>query len=568
MAAALRVLRRLREITGGIEQVLQEIRSPDARLACPEIDVRYRISHTSHGTEAGAALASRFKELAFTVVGKAWGLEAFFDGIGLDPIFVIADWLRKSGPEDFDDSLCVPGVLAVDMVCSLVAFDDNVYMTATEFQDETTILNLALLPCVSPVLGNDFVDAAAANARALFELQWAELTFWMRPPQRFLNAVWEPLLRSTVWWLGEGTSNGPPPRLLPMPESASACFGVMSREADDPCLFGTRGGGEPGGGFPRGEVLLPHTKVLGVGPMKSGSTLVWQALGAATQLPMGLDCDWVAHTDVTWRILQRRAPLWELLSSCSEELFKWELAKDPALTALAGHLAQAWPSISMHGEALKLYFVVRNPFDFVRSFVLHLGLHPDPGLSPEQQVFDLENHPKPPLFTRMKQLYFDVGREGLRYSGYLDALVQRWCLTVDEYLRCPARFALVRYEDFVAQPVLATRLLVEQLDLQHLWSDESTERVAQAARTRYQPQSSPPSDGPDPAPRSSHQRFDFQTFFGAAQFSRLRRAVAERALLLGYGQLLAALTLVGDEPVDPVEPIDVPSPPRADCGLR
>ena len=82
------------------------------------------------------------------------------------------------------------------------------------------------------------------------------------------------------------------------------------------------------------------------------------------------------HTDLVSRIARRQKPLWAVIESCSEEVFKWEIVKDPMLTPIASRLAAVWPALSVRGEALRLFFLVRNPFDCVRAFVAHLGLQP------------------------------------------------------------------------------------------------------------------------------------------------------------------------------------------------
>ncbi|CAE7539981.1 PDPK2, partial [Symbiodinium pilosum] len=68
-----------------------------------------------------------------------------------------------------------------------------------------------------------------------------------------------------------------------------------------------------------------------------------------------------------------------------------------------------------------------------------------------------------------------------RYSGFVDAVIQRWALIVDEYLQCPQDFALVRYEDFSSDPVSETRRLLDALGLAHLWVRGTEERVRQRA---------------------------------------------------------------------------------------
>merc|ERR1719313_1898441 len=154
---------------------------------------------------------------------------------------------------------------------------------------------------------------------------------------------------------------------------------------------------------------MPRTRVLGVGPMKSGSTAVWQALGAATQWTMGFDCSYLAQAPFVSEVLARKAPLSEVLDRCMDEAYSWELVKDPLVTPLANRLANIWPSMSSHGEKLRMYFLVRNPFDCTRSLIDHLVLKTNPHENDEQQqAFGLENMPQAARFTRGKQLFLDV----------------------------------------------------------------------------------------------------------------------------------------------------------------
>jgi len=374
------------------------------------------------------------------------------------------------------------------------------------------------------------------------------LTPWLLPrPQRFMDDVWAPVLASNRWWLGDIRQESWPTRPSARSSSEDACAGIKELYTGHPCHGAPRGGG-PNLVVARGPTRVPLTRVLGVGLMKAGSTAVWQALGAAVQLPMGFDCSAVS-ADILWMIAKNKEPLLQLLESCSEELFKWELAKDPMLTHLAGRLAAIWPAISAPARPLRLYFLVRSPFEWARSFLKHLGLAMQPPDVVSQQ-FTPENLPRPHVFTRSKQLFLDVQRSGLRYTGYVDAVVQGWALTVDEYLRCPQGFVLVRYEDFVIDPVSTTERLVRGLALDGLWSEASVQHVIDAAGFQYQIRS-------DKHGAANNIRI----LFGDYLYARIYAAVEARAVLLGYGELLGPPP--GTVPSGP--PIDMPPLTEPDC---
>lgn len=265
---------------------------------------------------------------------------------------------------------------------------------------------------------------------------------------------------------------------------------------------------------------MPASRVLGVGPMKSGSTVMMQALGAATQLSVGFDCDGLTSGTLVSRASRRLVPLELILDVCHGELFHAELVKDPWLTSVARRLAEAWPPLSGHGGPLKLYFMVRSPTDCTRSFLERLNLTTQVA-SPADQHFSWNAGRFPHHFTAGMQRYLDVADEGLEFTGYVDAAVQRWVLFVDEYLRCPSRFVLVRYEDFVKDPVSEVQRLVHFLGLSEFWTRFSAERVREAASMQYQV-------------RGQARDKDPETIFGRPMLKRIWAAVGARARLLGY----------------------------------
>mmetsp|Transcript_9391 Transcript_9391/g.26134 ORF Transcript_9391/g.26134 Transcript_9391/m.26134 type:complete len:235 (-) Transcript_9391:424-1128(-) len=196
------------------------------------------------------------------------------------------------------------------------------------------------------------------------------------------------------------------------------------------------------------------------------------------------------------------------------------------LTPLALRLASAWPALSSHGEELRLYFLVRNPFDVVRSVIEHLGLNArlDPAHSSEKQ-FNTTNLPLAGRFTRGMQLFLDTTQVGFNYTGYADALVQQWALFADEYLRDRHRYVLVRYEDFDAEPVNSTRKLSQALGLDVHWDPDAIARVQEVSRMQYQT-------------RGKRRGHDFRQVFGPRLYARIRDAVDCRARAFGYTNLL------------------------------
>eukprot|EP00927_Polykrikos_kofoidii_P064936 TRINITY_DN60741_c0_g1_i1.p1 TRINITY_DN60741_c0_g1~~TRINITY_DN60741_c0_g1_i1.p1 ORF type:complete len:1142 (+),score=161.66 TRINITY_DN60741_c0_g1_i1:350-3427(+) len=568
VAAALRQLRRLRELDGDLDAIVALARSPESDIACFGVPPHRNSSgRDGQGVSPESLRKMWTTSAALAVVRRIWGVVPLYYkevSTGKDSqrrVLTTLEWLHAAGPEDFDAGICVPGALAVATYCSLVALDRNAYSLSIELYVASEVLLMGAMPCATP-LSNTPRDA---KAQGIFENDWEALVRWIREPSRFIERVWAPLMASNRWWQGEGSSDGWPSESPPKGEAARGadhCAGVPHVSSKHACRLTSvatamRHSKESPGAAEREEDSrngidqrknrLPKTRVFGVGPMKSGSTAVIQVLAAATKLKFGFDCFRTSHDPIILRVLRREESLHELIESCDEDLFTWELAKDPTFTPLALRLADIWPPISSHGQQLKLYFVVRNPFANVLSLVDHLRLPLPPNLtSGEDEVtdgdggqnFTLEAIPNAGRFSRGKQLYLDVTRDGLRYTGYVDAVTQRWALMVDVYLACTARFALVRHEDFVADPIRTTWLLLQQLGLSHLWDGGpggSADRVTSLASVPYQNAGHSTSRGNSLA--------EFERAFGSATFSRIKAAVASRAVLLGYGALLSSVAM-------------------------
>lgn len=528
LAAALRTLARLWAVRGHAEGIRQVARSDDARTACP----------ASSGLLEGLG---SFEDLtkAFYGVQFAWGNNPLQpDAILTVPEEVLiktANRLWQAPPEDFGADICLPGAIALTLVCFLVAIEQRKWSWWRVFEQYYVTLTLGGLQCVEWVADKQPVTHAAAAYEQYLQ-GWAPLAAWQRD-NLFMQEVLGPFVSSNLWWLGKEVEDEAP--MQHVNSSLSACAGVA----------------EPGDCadredvITRGPVTSPLTRVLGVGLMKAGSTFVVQALRAATGLPMGMDCS-IAH--LVTRVQRREEPLRSILERCSEEVFKWELAKDPGLTPVARELAAVWPTVAANREPLRLYFLVRNPLDFIRALLRHLEVDVDGGPARPAQLFSLGNWPNHDRFTVQKQLYLDIERNGLRYTGYVDAAAQRWVLTVDEYLRCPAHFALVRYEDFKADPVRSAELLLQKLGLGKLWSEDAADRVRKVAAMRYQALPG--------APRGTDG--DAVDSFGERLHARIAEAIGPRAAMLGYPDLVPREPTVRNQDDFPIH---LPPLPVVDC---
>lgn len=522
VAAAQKVLE---EINGGpktLDALSQALESPSAKTAC--------------GAAWGGRLAT-----AEQLLSELWGLHP---DLPIEESLPLAASLRDSGWA-FDPGVCLVGVASLGLVCSTRQLLSGDFSKGTEAAHATYVCLSALLGCVDlgqilpPPSYGSLPDWQAL--RMDFVEDWPELAIWIPDPLRFFFQVQGPVLRSSRWLHGSDASARVASLLSSRQRgktasAATACSGVWNLTAEHRCwsMQGSRKDSKP--------VEVAQTRILGTGLMKAGTTVIWQCLAAAGNFSMGLDCDGLAEAPIVHFTVRREVPLEHLVDLCFDELFSWEISKDVLLTPVARRLAHAWSALSHHGQRLQLYFVVRNPFDFASSLLSHMSLDTFV-TSEEEQIFSWVAGRLPKHFSRGKQQYLDVALSGLRYSGYVDAVVQRWVLVVDEYLQCPQDFVLVRYEDFSSDPVQETRNLLHELGFAHLWGQGAEERVRQVAEVQYQT-------------KGQHGR-NPEEVFGPRMLARVVVAVQTRAELLGYGSLLPAVKAVPED----WPAIDVPPTP-------
>eukprot|EP00927_Polykrikos_kofoidii_P066606 TRINITY_DN6216_c2_g1_i1.p1 TRINITY_DN6216_c2_g1~~TRINITY_DN6216_c2_g1_i1.p1 ORF type:complete len:1157 (+),score=129.87 TRINITY_DN6216_c2_g1_i1:55-3525(+) len=542
LAAALRVVELLEHVfeiepDEHLNHVVGVLRSADATLAC-----------------ASGKWKNQLRSV-FAIVGHVWGMSPVYaDGttIQFDPSklmaedIVLAKRIAGTSSSEWDANVCLPGVATLALVCSSRELEQNEFADWMTFSGLVGPLTTVLSQCG---------DGGVNEHYERFFQDWPGFFF---KPDEFSRVFDGLLIRSERWRSSSsGIETAGSSLVDPISRSSSvslrpsvltsACTGVWEVNEHHACHGGIRA--TRASDLDNSWDGVPRTRILGTGMMKAGSTFVWQLLGAATQLSLGLDC---SSSQKILPFVRRQAPLWKYLEACYDEVFRWELSKDPLATPLAARLADAWPSISNFGGPLKVYFLVRNPFDFTLSMLRHLGLKARVQSQGEQHFDIWSTMPLLDRFTPNTQAYLDVSSEGLRYSGYVDAIVQRWVLTVDVYLACPKRFELVRYEDFVLDPVGQTRDLLVRINMSNLWLPGAEQRVAHAASVRYQ------------SSTNSDEKRDFLNVFGEDMLARLQIAVRSRLELVGYGDTLQ--TLSADE-IDSKawRPIDTPPLPVQVC---
>lgn len=542
LAAAMRVLAALS--TASLEAEfsergarVQEVAiSRDAEVACSHQWSEDRVGH-SVSMSSGI-----WGVVAFD------GPEAVADGPENHSVAAsLVERLAAAGHDEWDAGVCLPGAASLNLVCGTRNLALKQY-TWDGLMSESIAFGLlrALSGCTESRGVNGVGDAP--DFQRHFAEDWGALAPWVTSPVTFFIMMHRPIIKSNLWFPGAtGVGGGRlrTPGSSRTDDIASACSGIWNADARHPCHQSATA--SKADVSQNGE---PATRVFGVGPMKAGSTLVLQVLAAATQLSLGFDCQ---HISVQFKAARHEVGMDEFLRDCHQELFRFGLAKDPMATNLAHRLYLAWPGLSGDGRSLAMYFVTRKPLDCVRSLLQHLELRTR-SESAEAQSFSWGRGRFPAHFTLGKQAYLDVAPDGLRYSGYADAALQRWAMTADVYLACPERFALVRYEDFVREPVVQAQRLLAHLNLTHLWLPGAAERVEKVAGFQYQTSS------------GRGVKVDFTEVFGPRLLARMVVAVASRAQLLGYGHPVANATKVEvSDAGEPWAPIDMPPLPGRAC---
>ncbi|CAK0892609.1 unnamed protein product [Prorocentrum cordatum] len=480
-AASVRLLRALDAVRGDAAGIFAAARSEDAAMACP-----VSFKDLAGGDPRGGAIQD------FSAVTLAYHL-----------VQEQLDMAQQSTTRDSDEhgaDACVPGALAICLACIVVVIERRMWHWAAGLYQIAQALLLGTAECAGPFAGpaNGTVQGAT----------WEPLAVWQRDPSAFLVDIMAPFVESDLWWRGRQPVEDPLAHA--QNESLSRCAGLSDGrqecEADDPTGEGV---------VQRGPSDAPLTQVLGVGLMKAGSTLVLQSLRAATGLPSGMDC---TAPGALWSVERRRAPLSRALAACSEEVFKWELAKDPLLTPLANRLALAWPAVSRAGEGLRLFAVLAGQLAEPRP------LHPGEAALPGRRAA----RPKVLRLRRRRRAALGADRRrvpalprALR-AGALRGLLCR-----------PGRGGGA-----------AARAAGARTPLDPRGRRAGAARVGRAV--------------PGGAGRAQRGG-DAATDFGPGLFRRLAWAVAQRAVLLGYGRPAEA----GGEPEDPV---DMPALPGRACG--
>ncbi len=243
-------------------------------------------------------------------------------------------------------------------------------------------------------------------------------------------------------------------------------------------------------------VARPHDCPIFIfGNQKSGTSAISALLARATGTRLQLDFRGAREPYLT-PLLNGQIDLDGYIRR-NAYAFSAPMIKEPGLTFIANRLAERYPNSPC-------VFIVRNPFDNIRSILNRLKLRGD--LRPDE--VNLRALPN----STWRAV---VSGGDLNLSGsYVEIQARRWNRAVDEYRKASGRFVLVRYEDFniAKQDVIAD--LAERLGLTVRHS------IVDVMDRAFQPR--------------GYASVDLLSFFGPTNTARIADICADGLNLFGY----------------------------------
>jgi hypothetical protein len=184
--------------------------------------------------------------------------------------------------------------------------------------------------------------------------------------------------------------------------------------------------------------------------------------------------------------------------------FVTDVIKDPDFSFFYNELLDIFPKA-------KFIFIVRNPFDNIRSILNRLDLegnlsHCDEKFQAKFQFIKTTN----PLWGKI----LDGQNPNVEGCNYIENLALRWNLTVDNYLRNSTNILLVRYENFLEDKVTYINNLCEILGL------DVIKKVSPLVDKQYQP-------------KGKHNTTAGE-FFGETNYEIIRNLCKDKMVNMGY----------------------------------
>jgi hypothetical protein len=187
------------------------------------------------------------------------------------------------------------------------------------------------------------------------------------------------------------------------------------------------------------EKLKLEPKKIILGNQKTGSTAIADLIAKRTGSSVTLDIQSVLSKP-SWLLEQRYhlADFSDFIFQHQHE-FDRKIVKEPSLTFFYNDLVKWMP------EA-KYVFIVRNPFDNIRSILNRLKI---PG---DLKDINIDDWPELSYMPTWK-LAVDSTWLGCPNGSYIEALAYRWCVAADVFLENNDAMYLIKYEDFLKDKV-------------------------------------------------------------------------------------------------------------------
>jgi hypothetical protein len=208
-------------------------------------------------------------------------------------------------------------------------------------------------------------------------------------------------------------------------------------------------------------------KVIVAGMPKSGTTAIAALLAASVGEKVcsdpfyRLDKQGVRYREKLFSGDYSLASLWR----ANRHVFKGEVVKDPNFPFFIADFNEFFP-------AAKQVFIVRSPFDNIRSILNRLELPANPAEG-EKRMAD---------FTRGGWFHVLNGvSPALPGNNYLERMAWRWRVSAEHYLRERESVRLIRYEDFRSDKVGEIKKLATDLGL------KPNRDISELVDVQYQP---------------------------------------------------------------------------------
>ncbi|HEX3673731.1 MAG TPA: hypothetical protein VHU87_05610 [Rhizomicrobium sp.] len=197
----------------------------------------------------------------------------------------------------------------------------------------------------------------------------------------------------------------------------------------------------------RARLVRPHPRPIFVfGNQKSGTTAVAGLLAAATDKRATLDFAGATEPFIG-RLLRRETGMADFVR-LNAWAFSADIVKEPSLTFAA-------PELLAHFGVARAVFVIRDPYDNIRSILDRLKL---PGDLPELDTARVKAN----RTWRSLLAGHDLG---LPPDHYIATLARRWLRAVRIYESARGRLELFRYHEFRADRPAAIARLARKLEL-------------------------------------------------------------------------------------------------------